>query len=68
MTVCARAPEVDQYDEDEDGKEYELLVEVGESRALPHAIPFRVRSTSTREMGCVEGGGGRSSGTRGSSV
>jgi hypothetical protein len=68
--VCACANDVDNDNDQDDGDDHELLVEVGESGALPDAVPGSVRAVLVNESGGSAGGSGstrrdRRSGMRG---
>ena len=45
-TVALGAPDVDDDDREEEGQDVHLQLEVVERRALPHAVPCRVRAAS----------------------
>lgn len=51
--VGARADDVDEDDDQDDWHDEELLVEVGDGRALPHAVPRSVRAV---DIGVVHRG------------
>jgi hypothetical protein len=68
--VCACANDVDNDNDQDHGDDHELLVEVGESGALPDAVPGSVRAVLVNESGGSAGGSGstrrdRRSGMRG---
>ena len=42
--VRARAPDVDEDYDDDEREDEQLSVEIGDCRALPYTVPFRVRA------------------------
>jgi hypothetical protein len=56
--VCACANDVDNDDDQDDRDDHELLVEVGESGALPDAVPCSVGAVLVDERGGSAGGSG----------
>lgn len=55
-SVAARTPKMDGYNDEDEGQDIELELEVVYSGALPDAIPCRVRSLAEGRRGCCRCG------------
>lgn len=62
--VCARADDVDNDNDQDHRDDHELLVEVGESGALPDAVPGSVGTVLVNERSGSAGGSGSARGNR----
>lgn len=62
--VCASANDVDDDNDQDHRDDHELLVEVGESGALPDTVPRSVRAGLVDERGGTAGGRGSTGGNR----
>jgi hypothetical protein len=62
--VCARADDVDNDNDQDHRNDHELLVEIGESGALPDAVPCSVRAVLIDKRGGTAGSSGGTGGNR----